>query len=193
MLYYLGADGAVRTLNTHAESCLNPESREDDNTAQILALIADWRRRLRAEPDERPRAGERGLREQALVRALLAAASPSREGVADQSALHALAVEAANYGADQPRHRLEPEALVAEMSVLRDVVWQNFRDGGSAAHDLTDRILRFDRALSVAIRAALVGGFSDDSGARSRVPEQLRMIVAGVSMPARVRVNMATE
>jgi hypothetical protein len=166
---------------------LNSKSRDDDNTAQILALIGDWRRRLRAEADERPRAGERGMREQALVRALLAAASAPREGVADQALLHALAVEAANYGADQPRHLLEPEALVAEMSVLRDVVWQRFRDGGTPARDLTDHILRFDRALSVAIRAALVGGFSDDGAARSRVPEQLRTIVAGVASPARVR------
>ena len=166
---------------------MNPEPRDDDNTAQILALIGDWRRRLRAEPDERPRGGERGLREQALVRALLTAASAPREDVADQAALHALAVEAANYGADQPRHLLEPEALVAEMSALREVVWQRFRDGDSPAHDLTDHILRFDRALSVAIRAALVGGFSEDGAARSRVPEQLRMIVAGASAPARVR------
>jgi hypothetical protein len=187
------ADGVVRTLNTHAESCLNSESRDDDNTTQVLTLISDWRRRLRAEPDERPREGERGLREQALVRALLAAASAPQEGVADQAMLHALAVEAANYGADQPRHRLDPEALVAEMSVLRDVVWRLFRDGGSASHDLTDRILRFDRALSVAIRAALVGGFSDDGAARSRIPEQLRMIVAGASPPARTRVKTATE
>jgi len=132
-----------------------PLPRDDE----VHEILEDWRGRLRASPDVRPRTGERGQSEQALVRALLNAASGASESAGetpiDDERLQTLVLMSALYGANKPRERLDPQALYEEMAELRHAVWHHLRGQGLAPQTATDRILRFDRALSTALRAAL--------------------------------------
>jgi hypothetical protein len=125
----------------------------------ISAILTDWRRRLRAAPDLKAREGARGQRERSLTRALLAAAE-AREGSAQATeSLGKLAMIAASYGADQPRERLDPGALCEELGHLRQAVWHHLRGRHLDRETATRRILAFDRALTLALRAALLGGY----------------------------------
>jgi hypothetical protein len=125
----------------------------------ISAILADWRRRLRASPDLQPRQGVRGQRERSLTRALLTAAE-AREGSPQATeSLGKLAMIAALYGADQPRERLDPGALCEELGHLRQAVWHHLRHMQLDNDSATRRIFAFDRALTLALRAALLGGY----------------------------------
>ena len=138
----------------------------DDGAARdaLVAEIVDgWRQRLRGSPDLQPREGLRGQRERALARALLAAAEVHVEGSVgreeDEEAFRKLAMAAALYGADMPRDRLDPGALCEELGHLRQEVWHHLRQANLEREVVTERILSFDRALTIALRAALTGGF----------------------------------
>ena len=129
------------------------------NDEAITKILTDWRRRLRAEPDLQPREGVRGHRERSLTRALLAAAE-AREGTPQATeSLGKLAMIAASYGADQPRERLDPGALCEELGHLRQAVWHYLRELHLSSEDATCQILAFDRALTLALRAAVTGGY----------------------------------
>jgi len=91
---------------------------------------------------------------------------------------------AALYGAEQPRERLDPGALCEELAHLRDAVWQYLRRQQLARDDATDRILAFDRALSVALRAALTGGYR--CGDEADLQQMLPAIVTDTVSPLRV-------
>jgi hypothetical protein len=130
----------------------------------ITSILADWRRRLRAAPDLQPREGVRGQRERSLTRALLTAAD-AREGSPEAvESLGRLAMIAALYGADQPRERLDPGALCEELGHLRQAVWHFLREMRLNNEIATRRILAFDRALTLALRAALTGGYECADG-----------------------------
>ena len=127
--------------------------------AAITAILNDWRQRLRASPDLKPREGVRGQRERSLTRALLAAAE-AREGSPQATeSLGKLAMIAALYGADQPRERLDPGALCEELGHLRQAVWHHLRQLRLDSETATCHILAFDRALTLALHAALNGGY----------------------------------
>ena len=66
---------------------------------------------------------------------------------------------AALYGADQPRERLDPGALCEELGHLRQAVWHHLREQHLSNDTATRRILAFDRALTLALRAAVTGGY----------------------------------
>lgn len=124
----------------------------DDLTNEILQR---WRRRLRRRADNRPRSGDRGESERLLVAALLRASNAK-----DDTLLPGLAAAAAQYGAGQRRDRLDPGGLCDELSCLRHIVWNDLKSRGPSVHDAVDRILRFDRALSIVVKAAVTAGYS---------------------------------
>jgi hypothetical protein len=126
----------------------------------ITEILADWRRRVRTASDgARAREGVRGQRERSLTRALLAAsAAPENTPQATES-LGKLAMIAALYGANQPRERLDPGALCDELAHLRQAVWHHLKQKRIEADVATKRILAFDRALTLAMRAAITGGY----------------------------------
>lgn len=164
---------------------MNDSDRLTDDKA-ITEILAEWRRRLRASPDGRPRQGGRGHRERSLTRALLEAANArQRSSSEDVEALSKLAMIAALYGADQPRERLDPGALCDELSHLREAVWQYLRRQHFASEVATERILAFDRALSVALRAALTGGYRCGDGAGELQQQVLPAIVTDAVGPTR--------
>jgi hypothetical protein len=125
----------------------------------LNAILTDWRRRLRTAPDLKARGGVRGQRERSLTRALLAAADASEGTPQATESLGKLAMIAALYGADQPRERLDPGALCEELGHLRQAVWRHLREKNLSCEVATRRILAFDRALTLALRAALAGGY----------------------------------
>jgi hypothetical protein len=130
----------------------------------ITEILADWRRRLRNAPNLQPREGVRGQRERSLTRALLAVADAPENSSSATESLGKLAMIAALYGADQPRERLDPGALCEELAHLRQAVWHFVRQKRLSADVATRRILAFDRALSLALRAALTGGYQCEGG-----------------------------
>jgi hypothetical protein len=143
---------------------VNDTSERFTGEETITAILADWRGRLRGSPDLQPREGVRGQRERSLTRALLAAAD-AREGSPQATeALGTLAMIAALYGADQPRERLDPGALCEELGHLRQAVWHYVRQMRLNNEVATRRILAFDRALTLALRAALTGGYQCADG-----------------------------
>ena len=71
---------------------------------------------------------------------------------------------AALYGADQPRERLDPGALCEELGHLRQAVWHYLRGLHLSNETATHQILAFDKALSLALRAALTGGYQCANG-----------------------------
>lgn len=125
----------------------------DDLTNDILRR---WRLQLRRRADDRPRAGSRGESEQLLVATLFRVSSSK-----DDSLLPALAAAAARYGAEQRRARLDPDGLCDELSRLRHIVWTELKSKGPNVNDAVDRILRFDRALSIVVKAAVTAGYSE--------------------------------
>jgi transposase-like protein len=125
----------------------------DDLTRDILQR---WRRRLRRRADDRPRSGDRGESERLLVAALLRASSSK-----DDSILPGLAAAAAQYGSGQRRDRLDPGALCDELSCLRNIVWSELKSHEPTVHKAVDRILQFDRALSIVVKAAMTAGYSE--------------------------------
>lgn len=129
------------------------------NDDAITEILAEWRQRLRSAADVAPaRQGARGHRERSLTRALLSAAVSENTPQASES-LDTLAMIAALYGANQPRERLDPGALCEEFTHLRQAVWQFLKGTRLEADVATKRILAFDRALSLAMRAAISGGY----------------------------------
>jgi predicted RNA-binding Zn ribbon-like protein len=153
----------------------------------ITEILAEWRRRLRASPDLKPRQGGRGQRERSLTRALLEAASAQRRSASDDvEALGKLAMIAALYGAEQPRERLDPGSLCEELSHLREAVWQYLKRQQLPIQAAAERILSFDRALSVALRAALTGGYRCGDDLRN-VQQMLPAIVTDTVSPLRLR------
>lgn len=119
-------------------------------------ILRRWRMRLRRRADDRPRAGDRGESEQLLVAALLRASHAK-----DDTILPGLAATAAQFGAGQRRDRLDPGGLCDELSLLREIVWEDFKSRETSVHNAVDRILRFDRALSIVIKAAVSAGYVD--------------------------------
>ena len=147
--------------------------------ALVAEILAGWRQRLRGSPDLQPREGLRGRRERALTRALLEAAeSRSKDSGPEEEALRKLAMAAALYGADQPRERLDPGALCEELGYLRQAVWQHLRQAKLDRSAVTNRILAFDRALTIALRAALTGGFRCEPEEFPQWSERLDAIVS---------------
>jgi hypothetical protein len=118
-------------------------------------ILGEWRRQLRRRADAQPRSGDRGESERSLVAGLLRASSSD-----DDTILPGLAAAAAQYGAGQRRDRLDPEGLCDEFSCLRYIVWRELESRETSVHDTVDRILRFDRALSVVMKAAVTAGYS---------------------------------
>ena len=152
---------------------------------EVSAILAAWRERLRGSRDVQPREGLRGRREQALTRALLAAAEQQRQSQApSEEALRKLTMVAALYGADQPRDRLDPGALCEELGHLRQAAWEYMRHGSAEHRAVTERILAFDRALSIALRAALTGGFRCEPDQFPQWSERLDAIVSESMHPA---------
>jgi len=139
-----------------------PDRLSDEHA--ITEILADWRRRLRNAPDLQPREGVRGQRERSLTRALLAAADAPENSARATESRGKLAMIAALYGADQPRERLDPGALCEELAHLRQAVWHFVRQKRLSADVATRRILAFDRALTLALRAALTGGYQCEGG-----------------------------
>ena len=120
------------------------------------SILRRWRQRLRRRADARPRGGDRGESERLLVGALLRASSAQ-----DDTILPGLAAAAAQYGAGQRRDRLDPGGLCDELSSLRQIVWSELKSHQSSVHEAVDRILLFDRALSIAVKAAVTAGYAD--------------------------------
>ena len=119
-------------------------------------ILRRWRRRLRRRADDRPRSGDRGETERLLVASLLRASSSN-----DDTVLPGLAAAAAQYGAGQRRDRLDPSGLCDELACLRHLVWSEFRSHEPSVHEAVDHILRFDRALSIVVKAAVTAGYSE--------------------------------
>lgn len=150
----------------------------------LTAILTDWRRRLRASRDLAPRQGVRGQRERSLTRALLDAAE-ARDGTPQATeTLGKLAMIAALYGADQPRERLDPGALCEELGHLRQAVWHYVREMHLDGEVATHRILAFDRALTLALRAALTGGYEHVDG-DAELPQALTAICGDSVGPLR--------
>jgi len=151
----------------------------------LTAILTDWRRRLRASPDLAPRQGVRGQRERTLTRALLAAAEATDGTPQATESLGKLAMIAALYGADQPRERLDPGALCEELGHLRQAVWHHLREMHLESEVATRRILAFDRALTLALRAALTGGYQNIDG-DTDLPKTLAAICGDSIGPLRL-------
>lgn len=154
----------------------------------LTAILTDWRRRLRASPDLSPRQGVRGQRERSLTRALLAAAE-AHDGTSQATeSLCKLAMIAALYGADQPRERLDPGALCEELGHLRQAVWHFLRSMHLESELATRRILAFDRALTLALRAALTGGYETIDG-DAELPKTLTTMCGDTVGPLRSTIQ----
>jgi hypothetical protein len=121
-------------------------------------ILQRWRHQLRRRADERPRSGERGETERLLVASLLRVASTQ-----DDTILPGLAAAAAQYGAGQRRDHLDPGSISDELSCLREIVWSELKSREPSVHNAVDRILRFDRALSIVVKAAVTAGYSEVS------------------------------
>jgi hypothetical protein len=118
-------------------------------------ILRQWRSRLRYRSDDRPRSGDRGERERLLVASLLRASSSK-----DDTILPGLAAAAAQYGAGQRHDRIDPGGLCDELSCLRHIVWSKLKSNEPNVDKAVDRILRFDRALSIVVTAAVTAGYS---------------------------------
>jgi len=139
-----------------------PVAKGGEPVTLLNRVLTRWRGRLRRLSDSRPRSGERGESERLLVGALLRATE------SDESGLPGLAAAAARYGAGQRRERIDPGGLCDELGSLRAVVWEVLKERGPVdAERALGRILRFDRALSIVIRAALKAGYDPEDAKRS--------------------------
>jgi len=133
-----------------------------ENLSALTArVIARWRTRLRRLPDGRERSGERGDNERNLVRILLRATET--ESSTEDESLPALAAAAARYGAGQRRERIDPGGLCDELGALRNAVWEVLKEQDPDPHrKALARILSFDRALSIVLRAAVTAGYDPE-------------------------------
>jgi hypothetical protein len=100
---------------------------------------------------------ERGLCERRLVTSLMKAAECE-----DTETLAALAAAAAAYADAHPRARLDLTHICDELGLLHDTAWRTLklraRDQSDAGgSDAAQLVLRFDRALRVAMQAATAG------------------------------------
>lgn len=163
---------------------MNKQANRLHSDEALTAILTEWRRRLRASPDVAPRQGVRGHRERSLTRALLAAAEASEGSPQATESLGKLAMIAALYGADQPRERLDPGALCEELGHLRQAVWHYVREMHLESELATRRILAFDRALTLALRAALTGGYQNVDG-DAELPKTLTAICGDSVGPLR--------
>jgi hypothetical protein len=180
--FELGIERGRRLAGTGG--AMNNATDRFTNDDAITEIPADWRRRLRNAPDLQPREGVRGQRERSLTRALLAAADAPENSPHATETLGKLAMIAALYGADQPRERLDPGALCEELAHLRQAVW-HFLRGQRLDNELaTRRILAFDRALTLALRAALTGGHQCEGG-EAELMKTLPAIVTDAVGPLR--------
>src|SRR4051812_32929690 len=116
----------------------------------IEAIVAAWRSLARVSADPTPRGGDRGERERALVRSLIAATEDLED---EEAVLRSVALTAVAYGDDSHRQRIDPAHLLRELVALRHATFDVFRVESPA--DASRRIIRFDRALSVAYRVTL--------------------------------------
>ena len=146
--------------------------------ANVHAVLEAWRRRIRPTAADQPRTGGRGVREEALVRSLLAATDPhSADADGD---LCAVVLAATAYGQDQPSGRVDPATLCTQVGELRQVIWDELRATFSP-HDATERILRLDRALTVVLRASINGSCRAELERRGEWPEVLNSILGEAS------------
>jgi len=127
------------------------------------AILQSWRVRLRADAMAQPRMDERGLRERQLVTSLVKAAECD-----DAETLAAVAAAAAAYADSHPRARLDVSHICDELGLLHDTAWRTLKlrapvQADATASDAAGRVLRFDRALRVAMKAATAGGFEGRS------------------------------
>ena len=145
-----------------------------DPAARLHAILDTWRERLRPTASSQPRTGDRGIREEAFVRALLAAtdAAPA-DGDAN---LRAVVLAASSYGLDQPSGRVDPGTLCAQLAELRQVIWEELK-AESPPTEATERIFRLDKALSVVIRACVSGSCRAELERRGQWPEVLNAIM----------------
>jgi predicted RNA-binding Zn ribbon-like protein len=99
---------------------------------------------------------------------LLAVAETGEGSPQATDSLSKLTMIAALYGADQPRDRVDPGALCEELAHLRHAVWHYLRAQRLNADVATKKMLAFERALTLATRAALTGGYESTEGIGSR-------------------------
>lgn len=149
-------------------------------------ILAAWRCRMRATLDAHPRSGDRGVRERALVRALLGYAGEPVDGTPggasqNEDRLEALALAAALYGANMPRERLDPATLCSDLSELRESVWEELGIRDLSAAEQAKCVQRYDEGLSVALRAALTGGYRLTPPDGRAFPELLEDVIADCS------------
>jgi hypothetical protein len=138
-----------------------PDSRNQNLNVDELTnhVLESWRRQLRRVADNQPRTGDRGETERLLVSALLRASSSDTDEI-----LPGLASAAARYGAGQQRERLDPGGLCEELASLRQIVWDELKQSDPTVRSAVDRILRFDRALSIVVKAAVTAGYQLPGG-----------------------------
>ena len=143
----------------------DPTPRQEAS-APLDVVLSRWRSRLRRTPDALPRSGDRGESERLLVANLLR--TTEFYEATDEHSLSALAAAAAQYGVGQRRERIDPGALCEELGSLRGVVWEFLKEANRTDYERSlKRILAFDRALSIVIRAALRAGYDADEAKRS--------------------------
>jgi hypothetical protein len=139
-------------------------AQHQEASAPVDVVLSRWRSRLRQTPDAPPRSGDRGESERLLVATLLR----TTESGESTDELSALAAAAAQYGVGQRRERIDPGGLCEELGSLRGVVWEFLKEANRADYERSlKRILAFDRALSIVIRAALRAGYDADDAKRS--------------------------
>jgi hypothetical protein len=151
-----------------------------DPAARLHAVLDAWRPRLRSTAASEPRMGDRGAREEALVRVLLEAtdASPA-DG---DASLRAVVLSAAAYGRDQPSGRVDPGSLCIQLAELRQVIWDELK-ATAPPKDAGARILRLDRALVIVLRACVSGSCRAELEQRGQWPEALNAILSETPDP----------
>ncbi len=146
---------------------------------ELERVLSDWRARMRPTARTTPRAGSRGRHEEALVRALLnASAAPDDLSVPEHEAcMRAIVLSAAAYGEDHPTARLDPAALLGQISALRAAAWQQFSTHETAPERASRRILALDRTLSLVVRASMRGAARGDLEAKGQWPRALEAVM----------------
>jgi hypothetical protein len=137
------------------EPATPPRESEDLGDALIPDVLTGWVACLRAHPDPRLRADQRGVAEQNLLRTLLRAAQSERD---DEHALQALTLAASRYGALQPIHRVDPGEVTRQFGCLRGEIARVVARRGAPRDESFALLMRVDAALSVATLAVIRGG-----------------------------------
>jgi hypothetical protein len=153
-----------------------------DLAANVHEVLEAWRRRIRATAADQPRTGGRGVREEALVRSLLAPTDPrSPDADGDRCAV---VLAATADGQHQPSGRVDPATLCTHLGELRQVIWEELRTT-CAPQDATERILRLDRALTVVLRASINGSCRAELERRGEGPEVVTSLLGDATASAR--------